>query len=380
MCSTKLLGLLLVATVVWVPLNVQAQTQQPSIPNQADLTMPDKDKAAGHAKSAVGMKTKGLQRADQLMNSMVYNAQGEKIGDVKDIVLETSQNRVEYVVLSFGGFMGIGNDLHAIPMYAFDLSTKAAIKPAESSDSALIPNAIEQPESSREAKLVLTLNVEKETLESAKGFDKSNWPDMANQSWRQQNNPQYGQTVDRSGEAEMQFKVRRLSKLIGMDARIPELESATTDSADRPASGAVLPRTPNDVRADDRKFAQLGKLEDIVIDTQNGNVALGLVTLAKLEDAKEGQNQAYVPWKLIDIDANEDVATVNTTSEVLQLVAFDEDSKLNLSNPRELEHLHARFGIQPYWQTYGYTGEDSEQSENSPIESGPAPGETSPEQ
>lgn len=359
MRSTKLLGLMLAATLVWVPTALQAQANQPGIYNQEKRSALGADKAASRAQSGSAMDH-SLQRADQLINSTVYNAQGEKIGDVKDIVLETSQNRVEYVVLSFGGFLGIGSDLHAIPWHAFDISTEAAVKPDESSDSAIIPNAIEQSASSLEATPVLTLNVAKETLESAKGFDKSNWPDMANQSWRQQNNPQYGDTVDRSGEAETQFKMRRLSNIIGMEARIPQLQ--TTTSAD---PGAATPRTPNKVSADNRDYTELGEIEDIVIDADSGRIVLGLVTIAKLENVKEDQDQAYVPWKLIDINASEESATVNSTPYVLQSVAFAKDSKLDLSNSRELDNLHAQFGIQPEWQTYGFTGEAPDKSKDS---------------
>ncbi|HJT51895.1 MAG TPA: PRC-barrel domain-containing protein [Nitrosospira sp.] len=97
----------------------------------------------------------------------VYNNKGEKLGEIKEIMLDTEQGCVAYAVLSYGGFLGINDKLFAVPWSAFTLKL-------ETLDQRFL------------------LDVDKERLESAPGFDKDNWPDMADESWSNQVHSYYG--------------------------------------------------------------------------------------------------------------------------------------------------------------------------------------------
>jgi sporulation protein YlmC with PRC-barrel domain len=90
--------------------------------------------------------------ATTLTGDKVVNPQGEHLGKVEELMLDLDNGRVSYVVLSFGGFLGFGEKLFAIPWEALTVNTE---------DHTLI------------------LNVEKEQLENAPGFDKDNWPERA---------------------------------------------------------------------------------------------------------------------------------------------------------------------------------------------------------
>ncbi|GAL87053.1 hypothetical protein MYP_4283 [Sporocytophaga myxococcoides] len=48
----------------------------------------------------------------------VKNPEGEDLGEIKEWVMDTGKGKVEYGILSFGGFMGIGNKNFAIPYEA----------------------------------------------------------------------------------------------------------------------------------------------------------------------------------------------------------------------------------------------------------------------
>jgi len=73
---------------------------------------------AGGAAEVPGALTK-LQptqfRASKLIGSAVYDAKGESVGDVADLIVDRD-GHVPAVVISVGGFLGIGNKLIAIPM------------------------------------------------------------------------------------------------------------------------------------------------------------------------------------------------------------------------------------------------------------------------
>jgi len=103
--------------------------------------------------------------ADTLIGNDVYNAAEEKLGDIKEIMLDMSTGKVNYAVLSYGGFLGMGEKLFAVPWAALKLD----------------------PVNER-----FILNVDKEELKNAPGFDKDNWPDMADETWRQRIHAYYG--------------------------------------------------------------------------------------------------------------------------------------------------------------------------------------------
>ncbi|AKH38519.1 MULTISPECIES: PRC-barrel domain-containing protein [Nitrosomonas] len=106
-----------------------------------------------------------LMGADTLIGDDVCNQAGEDLGDIKEIMIDTTNGTVSYAVLSFGGVLGIGEKLFAVPWKALKLDT----------------------ENKR-----FVLNVDKERLKDAPGFDKNDWPDMADESWVNKVNSYYG--------------------------------------------------------------------------------------------------------------------------------------------------------------------------------------------
>ena len=118
-----------------------------------------------------------IYRASKVIGADVENPQGEKLGDIRDIVLDPATGRIRYAVLGSGGFLGLGEKYFAIPWTA--LTSKAG----EKGD--------------------FILNVDKEKLKNAPGFDKNNWPNMADRSWAEQVYAYYGVTPYWEQEAGM---------------------------------------------------------------------------------------------------------------------------------------------------------------------------------
>jgi sporulation protein YlmC with PRC-barrel domain len=90
--------------------------------------------------------------ASTLAGDSVRNSAGEDLGKIEEIMIDIPSGRIAYAVLSFGGFLGIGDKLFAIPWSSLRVD---------------------------EGDHQFILNVDRQTLESAPGFDKDNWPDMA---------------------------------------------------------------------------------------------------------------------------------------------------------------------------------------------------------
>jgi hypothetical protein len=53
--------------------------------------------------------------ASRVKGASVFNLEGERIGHVDDLSIERSTGAVRYVLMSFGGFLGIGDKLHPLP-------------------------------------------------------------------------------------------------------------------------------------------------------------------------------------------------------------------------------------------------------------------------
>jgi sporulation protein YlmC with PRC-barrel domain len=103
--------------------------------------------------------------ADTLAGDRVHNSAGEDLGSIEEIMLDIPSGRIAYAVLSFGGFLGIGNKLFAVPWDAMRLD---------------------------EGEQQFILDVDRQTLESAPGFDKGNWPDMADPAFGREIHAHYG--------------------------------------------------------------------------------------------------------------------------------------------------------------------------------------------
>jgi uncharacterized protein YrrD len=110
-----------------------------------------------------------LLSAESIINDDVKNAHNEDLGNIKDIMIDTETGDVKYYVLSFGGFLGMGDKYFAVPPQAMSVDTENEC---------------------------MVLNVDKDRLKNAPGFDKDNWPNMADATFQDEINTFYGDTSE----------------------------------------------------------------------------------------------------------------------------------------------------------------------------------------
>ena len=60
-----------------------------------------------------------LIRGNTFIGANVENPQGQNLGEIKDVVIDRASGRMAYSVVSFGGFLGMGEKLFAVPWGAF---------------------------------------------------------------------------------------------------------------------------------------------------------------------------------------------------------------------------------------------------------------------
>jgi sporulation protein YlmC with PRC-barrel domain len=97
-----------------------------------------------------------LMGASTLIGDRVRNKKDEHLGDIEEIMLDTRTGEARYAVLSFGGVLGLGDKLFAVPWNALTRDPKNK---------------------------GFLLNVEKKRLQDAPGFDRNKWPDMSDPAW-----------------------------------------------------------------------------------------------------------------------------------------------------------------------------------------------------
>ena len=61
------------------------------------------------------MTGKPLIESDRVEGTSVYDPKGNSIGSIKRLMIEKLSGKVAYAVMSFGGFLGMGEDEHAVP-------------------------------------------------------------------------------------------------------------------------------------------------------------------------------------------------------------------------------------------------------------------------
>lgn len=111
------------------------------------------------------VSTNPVLSASTIFGDKVVNRQGENLGDIKDLMIDVDTGRVAYAVLEFGGFLGLGSKLFAVPLSAMQIDT----------------------EHHR-----FVFDQSKEALENAPGFDKDNWPDFGDREWGRSVYTHYG--------------------------------------------------------------------------------------------------------------------------------------------------------------------------------------------
>ncbi len=100
-----------------------------------------------------------------LERTNVVNTKGESLGTIEEIMLDLDSGRIAYVVVAFGGFLGMGDKLFAFPwdMMRVDTDHERVV-----------------------------MNVDKQKLENAPGFDKNNWPTAPTHEWLNEIHTYYG--------------------------------------------------------------------------------------------------------------------------------------------------------------------------------------------
>ena len=94
---------------------------------------------------------------DVLVDEVVVDRAGDVLGELAHLMIDLASGRVTHVVIARGGVLGLGEKLHAIPWSAVAQDAQG-------------PG--------------LVVDIARERIERAPGFDRSRWPSMSDPAWQ----------------------------------------------------------------------------------------------------------------------------------------------------------------------------------------------------
>jgi len=216
-----------------------AQTQNTRSTRNADGTWSREYYPNGEGANNSWSHLGPVQKASKIIGTSVKNQQDEKLGDVENILLDLSAGRIVAVIISSGGFLGLGDELSAVPPTALRFTTELD---------------------------TLQLDTTKEMLSSAPHFKANQWPDFSQ--------PTYADGVYRAYNVEPYFTTNTTTGVDNTRRNVRDRDDQTLTPLDQGNSKADV-----DTTAQIRKEIIAGKnmsvnARNVKIITNNGRVTL----------------------------------------------------------------------------------------------------------
>lgn len=269
-------------------------------------------------------------RASHLIGMNIENSAEKNVGEINDMVIDARERKIRYIAVTYGGFLGIGSDMHAVPFEAFTFK-------ADPDD---------------QADTVLVLNVTQEQLEGAKGFDENNWPNFADDEFTRSLDQRYetnrtqssDRTTARSESRDAAGDRNTLTRRNQQDdaARTVTLDDKTAGTNIR-ASQLIGRNIQNSAEKN------VGTVNDIVVNSRDGEVLYAAVSYGGFLGI--GDELHAVPFEAFQFktdpdDASETVLVLNVTQEQVEgAKGFDENNWPDFADKSFTGEVDKRYGV-----------------------------------
>jgi sporulation protein YlmC with PRC-barrel domain len=305
----------------WIPLTVAVATLATLGIAQDDKTQrqePKPQSTPTQSARTASHKTPQILLARDLVGRSVTNPANENIGKIEDVVVRPNGD-IGFAVLSFGGVMGVGEKLFAIPWSLLKTGDPMLKEPGDP--------AAQDAAHKRADNVKIVLPIDKERLKNAPGFDKKNWPSLANADWTREVDTYYGpDTKDHQGRpmeagAKLSTVAFKASDLKGMNVETP--------SGDK-----------------------LGDIEDVAVDI-HGHVSYVVVSVGGFLGM--GERHVAVPWRALQASTKEGdkkKLLLPTTKERLEKApqfSKAKDKWTQMTDPAWVETVYDYYSVEPYW-------------------------------
>lgn len=320
------------------------------------------------AKDLIGsdVKSKTSMSMKQDQKSM------ETIGKVKELIIDENQDRVYYVIVSSD------NKNHPVPWWAFDVSKgqMRAMDTNDVNDTNEMSRGIMAMQGS-EKKTTLCLNISKEQFQQAPTIDVVSTVNLSDADMRQKINSFYSQHVtgkswQMSSRSVQERQQPQDSNTMSI-TREREMQKGAQYSFNETAPVKLLKSSGViGLKLQGTKGGDFGSIKDLVIDDRSGQIAYGLVSFGGFVGI--GEKIAAVPWTCLTVQPEQRIAKIDATEQAMEASIIEHGNIDKLSQPQFARKIYDNFGVQPYWEVFGFVpgemrsmaawGADSEYSRN----------------
>ncbi len=233
--------------------------------------------------------------SEKILGTEVKNTKGETLGKIEDMILDLQRGDVAYVIVSTGGFLGIGDKLVAVPARKFELARN--------------------PER-------LILNVDKKTFEGSPNFDRTAWPKLDDDAWHKIVNRYHAEVPEKSKET---FPERY--REISQEERLGFMK--VSDIRGKP----VLSMTGD----------KLGELWDLMVDLQGGRIVFAII------DEENRDETANVPPETFTAGPNDEALYLRSTKDTLTAAPKWDRTKSPDPTALYVVEVYEFYGQPGYW-------------------------------
>jgi len=310
MTSKQLLGAMLVPLLGWT---ASAQDKpQPKTP-------PPQTPPPAVTKQELKKEVPFCHKATDIVGADVKNPKGENLGKVEELVIEPMSGSIDYAVISFGGFLGMGDKFFAVPF-----------------------SLLKAPEVQEGDKLAhFTFDVEKSRLEKAPGFDKNNWPDVASPTWSQEIDRYYNTSKAAPAKAE------------GDELNPPASGKTDPDKAVAANASTKLVKASELIgkNVENPQNDKLGDVKELVLDPRRSRISYFVMKSGGFLGM--GDKLFAIPWQAVKFDLKDKNLrlVLNANKERFTKAPEYKDKEWKrMSDPAWIEEVYTYYDTRPYWK------------------------------
>jgi len=245
------------------------------------------DDAGKKADTGGGVEIAAVLRASSLVGLPVRNTVGKDLGKVEDLVVDLNSAKVRYAALSYGGILGVGDKLFAIPFKAMTFKFGEKDK-------------------------YFLVDVPQEKLDKSPGFDKKNWPDFADKVW-----------------------VEKIDKYYELKSDTEKVTREKTAPGEVVYDAAYRVSSIKGMNVKNEAGKDLGEIHDLVIDLKEGKVRYAALSFGGILGL--GDKLFAVPFSAIRLkhDGDKKYFVTNISYETLKrATGFDKNNWPNTADPK----------------------------------------------
>ncbi len=238
-----------------------------------------------------------LARASDLMNASARSRSGDKLGDIDELAIDPTTDRVVYAVLRRGGFLGINESRYAIPTAAMTTLNDGRI----------------------------TINLAESDFKDRQGFSNSSWPNRADpqltSALRHQTDLDSQESDGRSWSRDDRQEAETRAPGASADAPVQILKAST-----------IIGR---EVQC--REQQKLGKIRDLVLNPSTGRIVYAVI--------QTPQGEIAVPMSVLQARGNI-YSMPMTQAQVRAVPVLNADREPNWNDARWNHQNHEVYGTQ----------------------------------